>query len=72
MAASLDFRTLPVAERLQLVGKIWDSIAEDQASLSDSATVVKEVRERQKRFLSNPNTAVAWEQANKNIRSERG
>jgi putative addiction module component (TIGR02574 family) len=69
MAAPLEFRSLPVAERLQLVGAIWDSIAEDQHTLHDHPSVVKELRERKALYLSNPKSGVTWEAAKKQIRS---
>ena len=69
--AHLEFRSLPVTERLQLVEAIWDSIAEDQHSLPDSPSVVKEVRERKARYLANPTSGVTWEAAKKQIRSGR-
>ena len=71
MPASVQFRSLPVAERLQLVEAIWDSIAEDQHALPDHPSVVKEVRERKARYLSNPKSGVTWEAAKKQIRSGR-
>jgi putative addiction module component (TIGR02574 family) len=71
MPAPLEFRSLPVSERLQLVGAIWDSIAEDQVSLPDNPSVVNEVRERKARYLANPKSAVIWETAKKQIRSGR-
>jgi putative addiction module component (TIGR02574 family) len=72
MPARLEYRSLPVAERLQLVGAIWDSIAEDQQTLPDHPSVVKVVRERKARYQSNPKSGVAWETAKKQIRSGRG
>jgi putative addiction module component (TIGR02574 family) len=71
MPASLKFRTLPIAERLQLVEDIWDSIAEDQHSLPDHPSIIKEVRERQAQYLSNPSSGTTWETAKKQIRSRR-
>jgi len=71
MAAPMEFRSLPVAERLQLVEALWDSIAEDQQTLPDHPSVVNEVRERKARYLSNPQSGVTWETAKKQIRSDR-
>jgi len=44
---------------------------EDQHRLPDHASVVKEVRERKARYLSNPGSGVTWEAAKKQIRSGR-
>jgi len=67
----LEFHSLPLTERLQLVEAIWDSIATDQDMLPDHPSVVKEVRERKARYLSNPKSGVTWENAKKQIRSGR-
>lgn len=71
MAAPLELRSLPLAERLQLVEDLWDSIAEDQYTLPDHPSVVKTVRERKTEYLSNPSSGVSWETAKKQIRSGR-
>jgi len=71
MPVHLEFRSLPVTERLQLVEAIWDSIAEDQHSLPDHPSVVNAVRERKARYLKNPKSGVTWETAKKQIRSGR-
>lgn len=71
LSAHLEFRSLPVAERLQLVEAIWDSIAEDQHTLPDHPLVVEELRKRKARYLSNPKSEVTWEAAKKQIRSGR-
>jgi len=68
MPPPLEFRSLPLAERLQLVEDIWDSIAEDQHTLPDHPEVVKEVRKRKARYLSNPSSGITWEVAKKQIR----
>ena len=71
MSVHLEFRSQPVVERLQLVEAIWDSIAEDQHSLPDHPSVIKEVRERKARYLSNPKSGMTWEATKKQIRSGR-
>ncbi|MCE0497964.1 MAG: addiction module protein [Methylacidiphilales bacterium] len=71
MPAPLELRSLPLAERLQLVEDLWDSIAEDQHSLPDYPAVIKELRKRKKRFLSDPSSGIPWEVAKKQIRSTR-
>jgi putative addiction module component (TIGR02574 family) len=71
MPSPMEFRSLPIEERLQLVGAIWDSIAEDQHSLPDPSSVIIEVRERKARYLSNPKSGTTWETARRQIRSGR-
>lgn len=56
MIALSDLRALPVAERLQLVEDLWDSIA---------------VRARKARFQADPASGVAWAEAKQRIRSGR-
>jgi putative addiction module component (TIGR02574 family) len=69
MPARVEFRDLPIDERLKLIEDIWDSIADDPERLPDTPSVVKEVRERKARYLANPQNASSWETAKKNIRS---
>jgi putative addiction module component (TIGR02574 family) len=71
MIALSELRALPVAERLQLVEDLWDSIAEDQHSLPDHPAVVEELRARKARFQADPASGVAWEEAKQRIRSGR-
>jgi putative addiction module component (TIGR02574 family) len=71
MSAPLEFRSLPIEERLRLVEAIWDSIEEDQHSFPDDASVIGEVRERKTRYLAHPGTGVAWETAKTQLRPGR-
>ncbi|HEX4646625.1 MAG TPA: addiction module protein [Verrucomicrobiae bacterium] len=66
-----ELRALPLAERLQLVEDLWDSIAEDQDSLPDHPALVEELRARKARFLANPSSGIPWEKAKAGIRSGR-
>jgi len=68
MSQSIDeFRKLSVAERIQLVEDIWDSIATDSP---DAVPLTPAQREEIQRRLqahdADPSTAVSWEQ----VRSE--
>lgn len=61
-ARTLDFRTLSVAERIQLVEDIWDSIAEDTADGGElSAAQRAEVRRRVAAHEADPQSAIPWE-----------
>jgi len=71
MIALSELRALPIAERLQLVEDLWDSIAEDQHSLPDHPDVIAEIRARKARFEANPSSGISWEEAKRRIRSGR-
>jgi putative addiction module component (TIGR02574 family) len=70
--APLEFRSLPLEERLHLVEAIWDSIAQDQNSLPDDPSIIGEVRERKARHMANPSSGIPWEAAKKRVQSSRG
>jgi len=71
MIALAEVRTLPIAERLQLLESIWDSIEEEQDSLPDHPAVIDELRARKARFMANPASGILWQQAKAQIRSGR-
>ncbi len=57
-----DFRDLSIAERVQLVEDIWDSIVvEAPESVPLSAPQREELRRRLAAHDSDPATAIAWE-----------
>jgi putative addiction module component (TIGR02574 family) len=62
--ASLNFKQLPVSERIQLVEDIWDSIAQDasEPGVSLSAEHRAELRRRLAEHRADPSSAVPWEQ----------
>lgn len=55
-----DYRKLSIAERLQLVEDIWDSIAEDTGALPVPPEVLAEAERRLAEHRANPASAVAW------------
>jgi putative addiction module component (TIGR02574 family) len=71
MIALSELRALSVAERLQLVEDLWDSIAEDQHSLPDHPAVIEELRARKAKFQADPSSSIPWEEAKQRIRSGR-
>ena len=71
MTALSELRTLPVPERLKLVGALWDSIVEEQHLLPDSPSVMAEVRARKARFQADPSSGVPWETVKERVRSGR-
>ena len=64
-----DILRLPVSERIDVVGQIWDSVAAD----SDAVPVTPEQREeldrRLKEHEQNPNDVVEWSEVERRIRS---
>jgi putative addiction module component (TIGR02574 family) len=56
-----EIRRLPVAERLQLVGEIWDSILEDPELLPVSEELALELKARLAAHRADPASSVSWE-----------
>ncbi len=52
---------LPIAERLRLVEKIWDSIVESSELLPVPESHRQELDRRLKLHRENPNAAISWE-----------
>jgi putative addiction module component (TIGR02574 family) len=67
-----ELRSLPLADRLQLVEALWDSIEEEQHSMPDHPAVMEEIRARKARFMANPSSGIPWETVKERIRSSRG
>ncbi len=62
-----DFRSLSVAERIQLAEDIWDSIAtENPEAVALTPAQLQELQARLDAHEQDPSTAVPWEQ----VRSE--
>lgn len=60
---------LGIAERIQLVEDLWDSIARDDTQPSVSDEKRDELRRRKKRFLEHPASGRTWEQVKQQARS---
>jgi putative addiction module component (TIGR02574 family) len=57
-----NFRTLSIAERIQLVEDIWDSIATDASESVELTTAQREeVRRRVAAHDTDPSSAVPWD-----------
>jgi len=56
-----EIRKLPLPERLQLVGEIWDSIVEDPALLPVSEELARELEMRLAAHRADPSSAQAWD-----------
>lgn len=60
----LDFKQLPVSERIQLVEDIWDSIAQDTSKPSVNLTAAHraELRHRLAEHRADLSSAIPWEE----------
>lgn len=62
-----EIRKLPVPERLQLVGEIWDSILDDPALLPVSDQLARELELRMEAHRTNPESSQPWESVDREI-----
>lgn len=62
-----EIRKLPVTERLQLVGEIWDSILEDPDLLPVSDGLARELDARLAAHRSDPTGSVPWEVVDREV-----
>lgn len=72
MIALEELKKLPIAERLQLVEDLWDSIAEDREQLPDPSELIEEIRVRAAALKADPASGLSWEEVETRIRSRRG
>lgn len=59
---AVDYRKLSIAERLQLVEDIWDSIAQDTGAVPVPPEVLDEAERRLAEHRQDPASAIPWEQ----------
>ncbi len=64
MAAVL---ALSPSERLQLIGDIWDTLADDPEALAITDEEREELDRRLHDYQSDPSTAIPWEEVRKRI-----
>lgn len=57
----LNIRNLSVAERIRLVGEIWNSIAEDEGEIEITEAQWEEIERRLQRYRENPEIAIPWD-----------
>lgn len=62
MIALSDIRKLSVAERIQLVEDIWDSVAAEAADLPITEPQRQELDQRLTEADAHPGTGTSWEQ----------
>ena len=63
---------LSVAERIQLVEDLWDSIAADPENVPLSESQLKELRRRLAEHRANPDSAVPWEEVRRRLYERYG
>lgn len=66
-----ELRKLPLAERLELVEELWDSIASESDQLSLTPAQIKELDRRFADYQENPNEGVTWEEVRDRVRTNR-
>ena len=67
--ATLNFRELPISERIQLVEDIWDSIADETSNQLDlSPTDRSELHRRLAEHQADPSSSIPWSEVQKTIR----
>ena len=70
---TLNFKELPISERIQLVEDIWDSIAaETPGTLQLSPTERAELHARYAAHQADPSSSIPWEQVRATLFKGRG
>ncbi len=54
--------SLPVAQRFEVIGAIWDSIADEKVEVEESDELIAELIRRREDAFANPEDCVPWEQ----------
>ena len=60
---------LGLAERLQLVEDLWDSLVQEGAVMPVTDEQRDELRRRKERFLNHPQSGLSWEQVKSQARA---
>jgi putative addiction module component (TIGR02574 family) len=59
--STLNFRELPISERIQLVEDIWDSIADETPSQLDLSSADRnELHRRLAKHQADPSSSITW------------
>ena len=61
---------LPVAERLQLVEDLWDSIAAEREREPVPEAILAELRARKARYDANPSSGLSWDEVKRRLRED--
>lgn len=63
---------LSVAERIQLVEDLWDSVAADPESIPVDASQTEEALRRLEAHRADPDSAIAWEEVRRELYERYG
>ena len=63
-----DLKSLPVAQRLEVVEAIWNSIAEDPTPVALSKEQQAELDRRLEAYKANPEDVLTWDQVLEQLR----
>jgi putative addiction module component (TIGR02574 family) len=66
-----ELETLSVAERVQLVEDLWDSIARSNAEVPIPQWQKNELGRRKRNYLRNPDSGLKWGQVQQDILQSR-
>lgn len=70
--AALDAaRAWPIDDRLDLVFRLWDQLAEEGWQPEPDADVVAELDARLKRYEANPSDVRTWDQIEERLRTDK-
>ena len=72
MISTADIEQLSVAERIQLVEDIWDTVAAHPEALELSEELGEELDRRVEYYYQNPNSGSLWQDVKKRILSQTG
>ena len=67
----LNIRKLSIEERIQLVGEIWDSIAEEEGLFELTEAQRKEIERRMLSYRANRDDVTPWEVVKARIQEKR-
>jgi putative addiction module component (TIGR02574 family) len=71
MISTADIEQLSVAERIQLVEDIWDTIAANPDALEISEELGEELDRRVDSYHQNPDAGSSWQDVKKRILSQK-
>ena len=66
-----DYRKLSVAQRIELIGEIWDSVIADGWRPPLSEELKSELERRIAEDRADPDSAIPWEDVQRAVRGER-
>lgn len=70
MVTTSDIAQLSIAERIQIVEDIWDTIAAHPENLPISEELGKELDRRVESYRQNPNSGSSWEEVKQRVTAQ--